>query len=111
MPSHTRDHRLLILLGLAAIPILGVVGYLPIVLAWSDRKQIRDEPLFPHQEFTYITPNAPMRWFSLVYNPLIRFHAQINGWSFHGVSRKLAFPDPEIELPVFTRRKTTEKEP
>lgn len=98
------------MLGLAVIPVVGIIGYLPIVLAWSDRQQ-RDYPEFPGQEYASITPNAPMRWLSWVYDPLIRRHAESSGWSYYGVSKKLAYPEPDIVLLVCVRQKVPAARP
>lgn len=105
-----RDRRMWFLLGPVLALILALVIYLPIALAWSSREDVaKAYEEYPNQQFTVVGRNWPMRVLPYLYDPLIRFHASMRGWSFFGEQRELAYPDPEVVSAVFSRSKPSDQ--
>jgi hypothetical protein len=78
------ERRTWIILATSLVLLL-VQTYLPILYAWGKAESMVDVAHVP--QFMVVKPNAAMDSFSVLYFPMMNFHARMCGYGFVGIDQ------------------------
>ena len=93
------DRRLWFLLSPLLVAGIAALVYAPVLVAWATRSETKEE----QGTYTVVSCSWPLKHIDILYQPLVKFHARCYGLRFLGMSKRLRYPDPDVDIMVFTQ--------